>query len=272
MHSAIYQGWVSHRRYHPRPHDFRYAVFMMLIDLNELDTVFKGSRWWSVEGRTIAQFRRQDFLGDPNQPLDVAVRKRVEQVLGFYPRGAVRVLANLRYFGYIMNPLTCYYCFDEREQLQAIVAEVNNTPWDERHAYVLPCNPKQRYQRIRFNKQLHVSPFNPMDMQYDWRCNAPESMHRIHMQNWIERDHQQQLDFDATLVLQRVAITPARLDRLIWQYPLMTIKVIAAIYWQACQLWLKKTPVYDHADAKPDNGLSSEGALPVVLSQTANEK
>lgn len=248
MKSAIYKGWVRHRRYYPESHHLRYQVFMLLLDLSELDSVFAGTRLWSAKGRALAQFKREDFHGDPAMPLDKAVRERVQQQTGVYPDGPIRLLANLRYFGFIINPIACYYCFDKSEQLQFIVAEVNNTPWDERHSYVLRCDPQRRYQRIRFNKSFHVSPFNPMDIEYDWRSNLPQQQLRINMQNWRKINDKSILEFDATLVLEREKISPSALRNLIWQYPFMTLKVVLAIYWQALKLLVKRVPVYDHPD------------------------
>jgi hypothetical protein len=183
-------------------------------------------------------------------PLDQAVREYVEEKTGTYPRGAIRLLANIRYFGFIINPIACYYCFDEAGQLQFIVAEVTNTPWNERHAYVLPCNAASKYQRIAFQKDFHVSPFNPMQMKYEWRSNLPGRDLRIHMQNW----HENKMDFDATVALEREEITAAVLRKNILMYPLMTMKVVAGIYWQALRLWCKRTPVYDHSPVQSQPG------------------
>ncbi len=215
---------------------------MMLIDLSELDQVFAGSWFWSTKKWALARYKRDDFFGDSALPLDTAVRQRVEEETGVYPRGPIRLLANLRYFGFIMNPISCYYCFDEKENLQAIVAEVNNTPWNERHGYVLPCKPNKDQQEIIFSKALHVSPFNPMNIEYHWKSNLPAEDLRIHMQNYREGN----IEFDASLVLTRQEITTSRLRRLIIQYPLMTLKVLIAIYWEAAIIFFKKMPVYLH--------------------------
>ena len=249
MKSAIYKGWVRHRRFHPKRHELRYQLFMMLLDLSELDSVFSGSKLWSIDRWAPARFKRSDFLGDPKIPLDKAVRLKVEKETGVYPQGAIRLLTNLRYFGFIMNPISCYYCFDDNEKLQFIVAEVNNTPWDERHCYVLPCDPNSRYQRISFNKDFHVSPFNPMDIRYDWRSSDPEQQLRLNMQNWRQEQEPQGselLEFDATLVLQREEITTKSLRRVILQYPLMTVKIVLAIYWEALKIWAKGVPFVAH--------------------------
>ena len=221
---------------------------MMFLDLAELDDVFQGAKFWSVEGFALAQFKRTDFHGDPAIPLDQAVRQKIAKETGVYPKGAIRLLANIRYFGYIINPIACYYCFDDQEQLQFVVAEVNNTPWDERHSYVLQCDPKQKYQRIKFNKAMHVSPFNSMDIEYNWRSSLPSDVLRIHMQNWRQENDsvEAEMEFDATLVLDREEITPKGLNKLIWQYPLMTIKVVVAIYWEALRLFAKGVSVNDH--------------------------
>jgi len=240
--SGIYRGWVRHRRYAVKPHDFRYNVFMMYLDLAELDQILTKRLTWSTKPFSLAQFRRSDFFGDAALPLDKAVREEVERQTGDYPTGPIRLLANLRYFGYIMNPIVCYYCFDEQENLKYVMAEVNNTPWDERIAYVLPCEPDDDLLRIRFNKAMHVSPFNPMDVEYDWRSTKPGDELRIHMQNWRE----QQMEFDATLVLEREEITATSLRSILWRYPLMTVKVVAGIYWEALRLFIKGVNVHDH--------------------------
>jgi DUF1365 family protein len=240
--SAIYTGWVGHRRFLPKKHQLRYNVFMMLLDLDELDEIFNKSWLWSTKKWGLAQFKREDFFGDKSIPLDIAVRKRVEEEAGFYPQGPIRLLTNLRYFGFIMNPISCYYCFDKNEKLQAILAEVNNTPWNERHGYVLVCDPDKDQQQITFDKKLHVSPFNPMDIEYHWKSNLPAKNLRIYMQNYRKGN----IEFDASVVLERQEITVSRLRWLIVKYPFMTLKVMAAIYWQAMLLLLKKVPVYSH--------------------------
>lgn len=242
MNSAIYRGCLRHRRYTPRAHAFRYRLSMLYLDLAELPSLLDKARLWSTKGWAPGRFKRSDFLGDPALPLDDAVRQRIQQDTGEWHEGPIRMLANLRYFGFIINPIVCYYCFDEQQRLRYIVAEVTNTPWNERHSYVLPCEPEQDRLRIQFNKQMHVSPFNPMDMVYDWNSDAPEQKLRLHMRTL----QQQQAVFDATLIMQREEISPAALDKWILSYPWMTVKVAAGIYWQALKLFLKRVPLYDH--------------------------
>ena len=242
-HSALYVGHVRHRRFMPKHHEFDYRVFMMYTDLDELDNITALSPWWSTKKYVPARFKRQDFHGDENVSLDDSVKATVQEQLGFRPTGAVRVLANWRYFGYNMNPLTTYYCFDaategKTETLRAILAEVNNTPWGERHAYVLACEPEKNTQTFRFNKVFTVSPFNPLNMSYVWRSNEPGKRLSIH----IETYQQDSAVMDATLRLDRVAITASSLNRMLIRYPLMTVRVISAIYWQAARLALKGVP------------------------------
>jgi DUF1365 family protein len=241
--SCLYEGVLRHRRLLPRPHEFKYRVYMPYICLSELPDLFADKRFWSSTGPALAQFRRSDFLGDPALALEDEVRRRIYEQSGEKHTGPVYLLANLRYFGHIMNPIACYYCFSEDEsKLEYLVAEVNNTPWDERHSYVLPGPQAGAWLKTRFGKAFHVSPFNPMDMDYNWRSNTPERRLVLHMENI----RGSQKIFDATLSMQARVWSAANLNKLLIRHPLMTAKIGLAIYWQALLLYLKGTPVYQH--------------------------
>jgi len=245
MQSAIYRGWVRHRRFAPREHSFRYRLFMMYLDLAELEEVFRGRWLWSTRRFALARFRREDHLGDPRVSLDRAVRDLVECNTGRRPTGPIRLLTHLRYFGYGFNPVSFYYCFDASgAHVETIVAEVNNTPWGEQHCYVLPEARNEgagQHKRFRFAKDFHVSPFMPMDLDYDWRFSPPETRLNVHM-----RLNSKAKMFDATLELQREPLNGANLARVLTAFPFMTIKVIAAIHWEALKLWLKRVPFHTH--------------------------
>jgi DUF1365 family protein len=256
MHSCIYRGSVRHRRFHPTPHAFSYSLFMMYLDLEELPSLFAGRWLWSSDHVALAQFRRTDHVGDPHVPLDATIRTLVEQRLGARPGGPIRLLTHLRYFGYCFNPVSFYFCYDATgRHVETIVAEITNTPWHERHCYVLGEDlneAKGNKKRYRFGKTFHVSPFIDMDNDYDWRFCEPEHHLTIHMEN---RSGNGKL-FDATMTLRRHELTGPALAAVLLHYPFMTGKVIAAIYWQAFRLWWKNTPVYDHPRKR---GLTTEG-------------
>jgi len=248
MRSAIYQGLLRHRRFMPQAHRFSYQIFMMYLDLDELDELLSLSPFWSKKSWRPARFERSDDLGDPALPLKQAVTKRIHEETGVWHEGRVCMLANLRYFGFIMNPITCYYCFDTNDALQYIVVEVTNTPWKERQSYVLSCDPQERFQRISFNKQMHLSPFNPMDMKYCWRSNHPEKLLSLHLETLQAND----VHVDATMALKRREINIGSLNGILVQHPWMTGKVAFSIYWQAIKLWVKRNPFYDHAECEPE--------------------
>jgi DUF1365 family protein len=246
MHSCLYVGQVRHRRFHPVEHAFSYSLFMMYLDLDELPTVFKGRWLWSADHFALAQFRRSDHLGELDVPLAQAVRDLVEQRLGRRPQGPIRLLTHLRYFGYCFNPVSFYFCYDRDDhRVDTIVAEVTNTPWNEQHCYVLGDSLNEGIgtkKRFRFAKTFHVSPFMDMAVDYDWRLCEPGQRLTIHMEN---RNAQGRF-FDATMTLSRRELTGPALAWALTAYPFMTGKVIAAIYFQALRLKLKKVPFYPH--------------------------
>jgi DUF1365 family protein len=222
---------------------------MLYLDLDELPQLFQDYWLWSVDSPSLAQFRRQDHLGDPNKPLKQAVLDEVEKEIGIRPAGSVRLLTNLRYFGYIFNPLCLYYCFDSSgDKLEAIVAHVSNTPWNERYIYVLNARHNPGCNKIHFqlDKEFHVSPFMCMDIRYDWRFITPDHHLLVHMEN---RQPEGKL-FDATLAMKKRLINRKNMAFMLIKYPFLTAKIIGGIYLQALCLFLKKIPFHPHPEKK----------------------
>jgi len=242
MNSCIYVGQVRHRRFTPAVHQFKYKLFMMYLDLDELPDLFNRYLFWSYNRKNVACFMRKDYFGDKDTNLADSIRDYVQQQTGDKPTGSIRLLTHMRYFGHIFNPVSFYYCFNDDETLHSIVAEITNTPWKERRAYVLRVDNNDEIMRFKFNKDFHVSPFNPINQAYDWRLRNPGENLTVHM-NVSEAGTKL---FDATMIMERKPVSSKVLAQSLFIFPFMTIKVITAIYWQALRLWFKKVQVYDH--------------------------
>jgi DUF1365 family protein len=170
---------------------------------------------------------------------------------GTRPEGPIRLLTHLRYFGYSFNPVSFYYVFDAADtRVETIVAEITNTPWRQRHAYVLPITSAARSSarawHFSFAKQFHVSPFMPMDLRYDWSFGAPGQGLHVHMENFSIGEPRGEPVFDATLDLRRREMNTGSLARALLRFPLSTLRVTMLIYWQALKLLCKRVPFFAH--------------------------
>jgi DUF1365 family protein len=243
--SALYEGVVTHQRLGPQANSFVSAVAMPCVDLDEIDALSDLAPWWRLERRAPMTFRRSDFMGDPDVSLRSTVLDLVDARAGFRPAGPVRLLAHHRSWGWCFNPIALYYCYDVAgDVLEAVVADVTNTPWGESHAYVLDVRGGLRDVRSEA-KQLHVSPFLPMDLTYHFQLTAPGR--RCGFSVAVMRGST--LVFRAGLSLQRRPLTRRALVRLLIRHPFMTHRVSGRIYAHAARLWLQRAPYVPHTVA-----------------------
>ncbi|MBL9076356.1 MAG: DUF1365 domain-containing protein [Planctomycetes bacterium] len=245
-HCAVYVGSVRHRRFDAVGHGFTARLYLVYLDLDELDAAFAGRLFWSARRPAPMRFRRRDYFGPPDVPLADAVKDAVAARIGRRPAGPVRVLTNLRAFGYVFNPVSFYYCFETDGRLAAVLAEITNTPWGERWHYVVRADGGGRPLRASFAKQFHVSPFQPMEQTYDWALNVPGERLAVHMQNRAGATKV----FDATLLLRRRPWNTRSLWAAALRHPWMTAKVIVAIHWHAFRLWCKRAPFHVHPNKR----------------------
>jgi DUF1365 family protein len=280
--SAVYEGTVRHRRFEPIEHEFRYRLFLMYLDLGELPDVLDPFPGWSARRPAAARFRRQDFMGDPARPLEECARDAVEAETDTRPTGPVRLLAGLRYLGHSFNPVSFYYCFDEGgERVEAIVADVENIPWGERHPYVLGRGAdKGPVLRDELEKSLHVSPLMGMDQTYAFRASEPGARLAVHIESRPKRDPRGPAEgrpdrdapaagegssdagraarsFDATLSLRRRELSRPLLARLLVRYPAMSLQVVAKIYAQSLRLKLRGARYFPHPEGRAPRGFVS---------------
>ena len=250
MNSALYQGWVSHRRPARGDFGFAYRIGLLYLDLSEQDQVL-GLSPLAGAGRLAAfGFRQQDYLRELTRhgmSLSDAVRQEVGKALGHTPLGVICLLTQARSWGLAFNPVSFFYCFEADGRLAAILCEVTNTPWRERYHYVLPAQAlgADEHQHFAVAKAFHVSPFLPRDLEYRMSFSPPASKLGVHMADW-QGEHKL---FDATLNLQRESLDRRSLHRYLRRFPWMTAKTALAIYWQALRLLLKRAPIFAHQTA-----------------------
>jgi DUF1365 family protein len=268
--SAVYEGWVRHRRFVPVEHSFRYRLFLMYLDLDELPGALDPYPLFSARRAAPARFSRADYMGDSDRPLAECARDAVEAQTGSRPAGPVRLLANLRYLGHVFNPVSFYYCFDPTgERVEAIVADVNNIPWGERHPYVLARGSRRgAVLTDELDKTLHVSPLMGMDQTYAFRASEPSERLSVHIESRpVHRatplaggkDDAAAAGkaFDATLSLRRHELSRARLTKTLARYPAMSLQTVAKIYAQSLRLKLKGARYFPHPEGSKPKGFLS---------------
>lgn len=243
--SALYRGKVRHRRFQPRRHAFQMPLFMLWLKVDEIDRIL--SHFWQLGSSRLSwgRFRRADYIGDEGTDIASAVRQKISDLSGKSLDslgGEVFMLCQLRYLGVYFSPLNLYYLRQEGEY-RYLLAEVSNTPWNERHYYLLDAQNPQPHA-----KMFHVSPFNPMEQSYHWRLTAPDRRHRgcaVHIESRALDSGEARI-FDATLALRRLPLNQSELSRVLLRTPAQTVAVLAGIYWQAIKLWRKRLPLYPH--------------------------
>ena len=250
MTSALYSGWIAHRRFTPKAHAFRYRIGLLYLDLSEEQHVLGLSPLAGRSRFAPFGFRQQDYLRAftrSGMSLSDAVRQEVGKALGRTPQGVICLLTQARSWGLAFNPVSFFYCFEADGQLAAILCEVTNTPWRERYHYVLPAQAlgADEHQHFAVAKAFHVSPFLPRELEYRMSFSQPAARLGVHMADWQGT----QKVFDATLSLEKQALSRASLHRYLWRFPWMTAKTGLAIYWQALRLLLKRTPIFSHQAA-----------------------
>jgi len=255
--SAVYEGWVRHRRFEPVEHAFRYRLFLVYLDLGELPQALDPYPLWSARRPAPARFRRADFMGDPARPLAECARDAVEAETGARPAGPVRLLAGLRYLGHCFNPICLYYCFDSAgKRVEAVVADVNNIPWGERHAYVLARGERKGpVLADELDKGLHVSPLMGMDQTYAFRASEPGERLAVHIESRPRGGPGR--SFDATLSLRRRELSRPLLLGLLARYPAASLRTVARIYAQSLRLKLKGARYFPHPEGSRPRGFIS---------------
>jgi DUF1365 family protein len=244
--SALYRGAVVHRRLRPKQHRLRYGIFNLLIDLDELPALARELRFFSHNRFNLFSFHERDH-GDGKTPLWSYIDSELKRFGVDIAGGPIRLLCMPRVLGFVFNPLSVYFCYRPSGELAATLYEVNNT-FGERHYYLVPASGNTESVALhRSEKRFHVSPFLPLDLSYRFRIAPPAETAQVS----VHVHDGQGLLVTASLSAKRMELTNRALLTTFIAFPLLTLKVVAGIHWEALKLWLKGVEVHNKP-APPD--------------------
>lgn len=241
---GLYVGTVRHRRFRPRAHEFEYALFMVLLDIDRIAESMSASSFTSYNRPNWAAFYERDHLdGDATRPLRERLREAAVAAGETLPEGRIYLLTHLRYLGYVFNPISVFYCYASSGALELVLAEVNNTYGGRKYYWLHPADGVPRRFHSRAQKSMYVSPFMEFDVDYEFVLTPPADALVAHMNVIRQVPDGAPRMFDATLTLDRRPWTAGAIRSALLRFPWMTAKVIAAIHWEALRLRLKGLPV-----------------------------
>lgn len=258
--SALYRGRVTHRRVRPSVHSLRYNVFWLLLDLDDIDWADRKLRLFSRNRFNLLSFYDRDYADRSGAPIRPQIDAYLSAADIDLDGGVVRLLTMPRVFGYVFNPISVYYCHHNDGRLMAMVYEVTST-FGVRHSYVIPVPPEDQAEGIIRQgaaKALYVSPFMGMEMDYQFRGHAPSA----HLDLLIQGFDAEGILISASVQAKRSPLADAALFSAAMALPLLTLKVMAGIHWEALKLWIKGVPLTQQP-APSDK--------PVTLQRTSQE-
>ncbi len=266
---SLAHAHIRHRRYTPKAHAFEYQMGYVLANIDHLTEACQHSPFWSYNRFNFISLYDKDLLASDGQSVRETLRDAIALQLGesLSTSQPIYVLALPRYLGFAFNPVSFYWVYDDQKPtLKFIAAHITNTPWHERFLYCFSCNQSEsntsthanqnKHQepvyRFLFDKQFHVSPFMPMDLKYDWRFKLDQSKDPSHSAIHMQLNRHGELVFDATMkfTLQPLSTWKQNLFPLI--YPLQSLKIVWAIYWQALRIFVKRIPFFSHPTVRKE--------------------
>ena len=249
LNSCIYQGEVFHQRFFPKKHRFSYRIFFLAIDLDELPQLTKMGRYFKTQRFAPLRFFAPDYLENKNKISKQDIWNKVTELGGEDKCGRVLFIGQMRCFGIYFSPINTYYCYDQQNNLTYLLAEVSNTPWNERQYYLIDMNSEQQSE-----KTFHVSPFMDLNMEYHWRIKPPAESLNLSIENYANGKSGEKL-FIASIAMTRQAFSNKNLLKNLLAIPMMTLKTVLGIYWQALKLYIKGVPYIAHSK-KENNHVS----------------